>query len=153
MSERFFPDVERGKTGEMAALWFFSQNPSVKSIISCQGDSYYQDMDIDFLVQIGNKVVSVEVKTDYKAHETGNIFYELSTNGHRGCFEKTRADAILIYLPAVNKMYQFNTTALRMWVDRNKALMKTVSGGDASVGYAIPIKDLTDQRIAKEVVL
>ena len=150
MSEdKFAFDIQRGDVGEMVAMWMFTNNPKVKSVIRCAHDKRFQNDDIDFIVQCGDRVITYEVKTDYQANITGNLYYEKTTSGNIGCFEKTKADFILLYIYELQRMLVISTNDLREYV--KKSNFQLVRGGDKSEGYKIPLCDLLKLKIAKEV--
>ena len=84
--------LKNGGYGEHAVWNMFNKMPKVRSVVDVREDKMFQSLDIDFLVEnIDRQFSTIEVKTDYKAHETGNIVYEVTTSGNIGCFEKTKA--------------------------------------------------------------
>lgn len=100
----FLGDVERGKLGEE---WVLSHSAVC---VDVRGWKYFQDLDIDFIMEGG---LLVEVKTDYRCCNTGNIYYEKYTNSGRiGCCAKTRADAIWYYCVGMG-VYKFRVSELR----------------------------------------
>lgn len=112
MSYNFFKQqLEIGKTGEAAVAEFMrSRNHTV---IDVSDDAEYQKKDIDFLLTspTGEKC-SIEVKTDYKIHKTGNFFFEgvyhKDWGDSNGWFDYCEADYIC-FLDAVEyKLYIFD---------------------------------------------
>ena len=90
---------------------------------------------------------AVEVKTDFKAHETGNLVYELSTSGNVGCFEKTNAKFIFYYIPRLRVVHVLSVSLLRKYV--NERDLEAVKMGDYATGYLIPITDLEKTGVIK----
>lgn len=81
MGKTFWEDMKKGELGE-ALVWNYLVNKdTIRQVTDVRKDKrYFNKEDVDFLVQTWNNwIYKVEVKTDFKAHETNNIFYEVST--------------------------------------------------------------------------
>lgn len=123
---------------------------NVRSIVDVRDDLYFRECDVDFLVENDDRQFTwVEVKTDTMAHRTGNLAYELTTSGNRGCLAKTKAKTVLYYLQGSDVMYAINMYQLRKYIAKNA--LKLVSMGDSATGYLIPIDKLITNKIAKEI--
>ena len=130
-----------GKYGERVVLDFLRGLPNVKSVVDVRQDKDFQEKDIDFLIEDKHQqFTSIEVKTDFKAHETGNLVYEVTTSGHIGCFEKTQAKYIAYYLPYSRTLYLINPVALRTYL--HKIHPEPRKMGDNAEGFLIPLADL-----------
>ena len=135
-----------GGYGEHAVWNILTNQPKVRVIVDVRKDKRFQEKDIDFLVENADQqFTSVEVKTDFKAHETGNIVYELTTSGNVGCFEKTQADYIAYFVPKTKQVHMINVKALRKFIDLNKP--KEIRMGDNATGYLIPIANLIKAKV------
>ncbi len=146
---KFEEDIIRGKTGEKLVHYALTHNDKIKAVWDVSDDKRYQERDVDFLVYtLTNQVYGVEVKTDFKAHETGNIYFESESNGNPGCLERTTADYIYYYVFHSKKLYAITTNKLKKLVNSGRYV--TVKGGDNSKGYLINIDDLIRQGIATE---
>ena len=113
-------------------------------------DIRFQPYDIDFVVHREGKPVLVEVKNDTKISYTGNIFYESVSNvdyGTVGCFEKTRAEWIVICAEPERRFYIVRSEFLRDYVAKNKDNLKYISrvAGSNSAGYLIPLSEIIDE--------
>lgn len=144
----FDKDLKDGETGEHIVWNILQKSKKVRSIIDVRQDKAFQAQDIDFLIEnYERQFTPIEVKTDFKAHETGNIVYELSTSGHLGCFEKTKATYVYYYIPANKIIYMIDVVALRTYIHRIRPEEKKM--GDNATGFLISIKDLLDKNIIK----
>ena len=147
----FEQDLIRGKAGEKVVYYMLTHNDKIKDVWDVSDDRRYQENDVDFLILTSKgQVYGVEVKTDFRAHETGNIFFETESHGKVGCLQKTTADYIYYYLFHNKKLYMINTEKLREFLDRKGIMMDTVKGGENSRGYLISIDELIRQKIATE---
>jgi len=82
----------------------------------------YQNQDIDLLCTLearsGRAIVSIEIKGDTKAHQTGNFFFETISNASlktQGCFLKSQADLLFYYLMEKDCLYIFPTKKVQYW--------------------------------------
>ena len=135
-----------GGYGEHAVWNILTNQPKVRVIVDVRKDKRFQAKDIDFLVEDEKQqFTSVEVKTDFKAHETGNIVYELTTSGNVGCFEKTQADYIAYFVPKTKQVHMINVKALRWYIEQVKP--SEIRMGDNATGYLIPIANLIKAKV------
>lgn len=66
------PQLEEGRIGEEVAYrWFIHKG---RTVVDVRDDPHYRRHDVDFLVD----GIGVEVKTDTRAHETGNLYLEFN---------------------------------------------------------------------------
>lgn len=120
----FAGSIKRGELGEEIFLSSFADMKNVKKVYDVRYSAKYQDMDIDFALDlrhesklIDSKRVLVELKTDYTVHN--NLYYEkyscyeLRTSG---CMEKTKSDLLIYYYIAKNFFYVLKTDTFRDWV-------------------------------------
>lgn len=142
VQHKFEEDNSAGKRGEKLFKEFLEK--SGKQCKDVSDDPKYQKDDIDFIVEgkSGNEL-SFEVKNDSKIAYTGNIFYESISNvdyGTVGCFEKTKADFIVICSEPENKFYLIRSNILKDYVRDNRSSLRYISRveGSNSAGYLIP---------------
>lgn len=144
----FSESIKEGENGEHVVWNVLSKIKDIRSIVDVRQDKHFQEDDIDFLVEnTSRQFTPIEVKTDYKAHETGNIVYEASTSGHIGCFEKTKAKYIYYYIPGAKKVHVINVKDFRTYLHETRPEEKKM--GDNATGFLIPIKDLIDAKVIK----
>lgn len=140
--------LKTGGYGEHAIWNLFIKSPKVKSIVDVRDDKHFQELDIDFLVEnLERQFTSIEVKTDFKAHETGNIVYEISTSNNVGCFEKTQAQFIAYFIPESRQVHMISVGALRRYI--SQVHPKEIRMGDNATGYLLPIEDLIKSKVIK----
>lgn len=122
MSSNFFnQQLEKGKSGEaIVAAWLQKRGNQVKDV---SDDREYQRRDIDLVVT--NKdgaTLTIEVKTDYKLHKSGNLFFE--STYHKdwgdtpGWYDYCEADYVVFYDVIENKLYIYNFSLGREYVRR-----------------------------------
>lgn len=120
----FAGSLKRGELGEEIFLSSFAGMKNVRKVYDARHSDKYQDMDIDFALDlrhksklIGSTRISVELKTDYTT--CTNLYYEkyscyeLHT---AGCMEKTKSDALIYYYIKRNFFYILKTDTFRDWV-------------------------------------
>lgn len=120
----FAGSLKRGELGEEVFLSSFAGMKNVKKVYDARHSAKYQDMDIDFALDLKRKSklidstrISVELKTDYTTHE--NLYYEkyscyeLRT---AGCMEKTKSDLLIYYYIRQGVFYVLKTDTFRDWV-------------------------------------
>ena len=143
----FSEDLAFGKAGERAAWLALLESPKTRQVLDVRDDLYFQERDIDFLqLDIKNKVNKIEVKTDRKAHETGNIAFETMSNSNDGCLARSEADYIYYYLDATGEVIIINLPILKGCLGNLKP--EEIRMGDNARGYLIKIQDLLDLKIA-----
>lgn len=144
----FSEDLKEGGYGEHAIWNLFIKQPWVKSVVDVRDDKDFQEKDIDFLIEDKNRQFTpIEVKTDFQAHETGNIVYEVSTNNNIGCFEKTQAKYIMYYIPKSRVAHMINVIELRSYLHKVRPEEKKM--GDNATGFLLPIKELVENGVIK----
>lgn len=134
-------DLNRGAIGERVAWDILIKSDKTRTVVDVRDDKTFQQYDVDFLWETTSRqFIWIEVKTDFKAHETGNIVYEVSTSGNIGCAEKTCAKYIMYYVVGNETMYYISCEKLRDFVKSHT--LKEYNMGDNAKGYLIPIDDL-----------
>lgn len=147
----FSESLKEGESGEHVVWNLLQKQKNVRSVIDVRLDRGFQSKDIDFLVEDDQRqFFTVEVKTDFKAHETGNLVYELSTSGNIGCFEKTEAKFIFYYIPANKTVHMIDVIALRTYIHKVRPEERKM--GDNATGFLIPIQDLTKAKVIKKTI-
>lgn len=142
----FAESLSVASVGEFVVWDYFSHHKGIKEILDVRDDKKFQQYDVDFLIMDSNRQVAwVEVKTDFKAHETGNFVYEISTSGNIGCFEKTLADVIAYYVPSSGNLYLLDVKALREYTKTRT--LREVRMGDNAKGYLLDIGDLERTKV------
>ena len=144
----FSESLKEGESGEHVVWNLLQKSNTVRSVVDVRMDKDFQEKDIDFLVENDKRqFTAIEVKTDFKAHETGNLVYELSTSRHIGCFEKTEAKYVMYYIPASKVVHMIDVVALRTYIHQTRP--NEVRMGDNATGFLIPLKDLIKARVIK----
>lgn len=146
----FEEDITFGKTGEEIVWLALLNNPQTKQVVDVRKDKYFQANDVDFLQILTNgKCNKIEIKTDRKAHETGNIVYETKSNENLGCLERTIADYIIYCLSGNGNIYCFNPQVVKKYIEFTNP--KEIDMGDGAKGYLLDIEDLMKKKVIKEL--
>ena len=156
MGKTFWEDVERGALGESVVWNYLSSLDNIRSIIDVRKDKrYFNKEDVDFLVQTWkNDIYKIEIKTDFKAHETNNLFYEIKTLTDKGCFDRTKSDIIFYYIPQLNQILKVGVDRIRKYITNNSNNLKVINGGDyGTTGYLINIDMLEKSNVLKKIQL
>jgi hypothetical protein len=142
----FSKSLKEGGYGEHAVWNLFNKLPKVRSVVDVREDKAFQALDIDFLVEnIERQFSTIEVKTDYKAHETGNIVYEVSTSGNVGCFEKTKAKFIAYFVPKSEEVFIISTKNFRNYLQKQPR--QPINMGDNATGFLFTIEELKQNKV------
>lgn len=140
----FADSIKYGNLGELIVIDYFVHHKGIKEVFDVRDDKRFQNMDVDFLLMnLDRSVTWLEVKTDFRADETGNFVYECISSKYQnsiGCFEKTQSDIIGYYVPNSGKLYLINTNALKNYVRTHS--LKEIQMGDNALGYLLEIGDL-----------
>lgn len=111
--------------------------------------SFYHDLDFgtkgeDWINEIFSDGTKIEVKTDTKAHETGNLFVEVYSRGKPSGISTTEANywIFIIYFKSYCLILQ--TEKLKQLCRYYHSIKGFVNGGDnnTSKGVLIPIKSI-----------
>lgn len=120
----FAGSLKRGELGEEIFLSSFAGMKNVKKVYDARHSDKYQDMDVDFALDLRQKSqlidsthISVELKTDYTVHQ--NLYYEYFSCYElrtAGCMEKTKSDLLIYYYIRKKFFYVLKTDTFRDWV-------------------------------------
>ena len=113
-----------GREGEQAIMNYFRRFGYL--VEDKNNDSVYQGKDIDMIVSKNNQSFSVEVKTDTRARDTGNIIVERMMNriqgSRRGWFYFCEADILCYYLQNIGKAYFLDWCMIKALILSGKAV-------------------------------
>lgn len=147
----FAEDLSFGREGEAVVRNLLESSGNFDYVIDCSNDKYFQQKDIDVLALVNDgHIAKYEVKTDRKAHETGNIAFELTTNGNIGCLAKTEADYVMYYIEGNGKLYCFNARQMRRYLRHNR--FKLYRMGDNAEGYLLNINMLLRDKQIRRIL-
>lgn len=147
----FAEDLSFGREGEAVVRNLLESSGNFDYVIDCSNDKYFQQKDIDVLALVNDgHIAKYEVKTDRKAHETGNIAFELRTNGNIGCLAKTEADFVMYYIEGNDRVYCFNAEQMRRYLRTKR--FKLYRMGDNAEGYLLNINQLLRDRQLKRIL-
>ena len=77
LHQDFYKDIERGKVGE--EMYREYEEATGATVIDVRDNQEFRAVDTDFIVfdaSFGDRLITVEVKTDYKSEKTDNVFIE-----------------------------------------------------------------------------
>lgn len=105
----------------------------------------YQNLDVDFLVTMGNsRKIMVEVKTDYLSWKTGNITWETKTSKNIGCCAKSPCDRFFWCLTnesgKICRVLSIDARAIKSKIAKNERYLRLVRMGDNAEGYLLSIE-------------
>ncbi len=126
--------------------------PKTLSVRNVEAEAEYQRQDIDLVVTTTWGVYTVEIKGD-RWHQTGNFFFETSSNQERGtpgCFWLTAADYLFYYFVEPRWLYILPVPATRLWFEDRldqfgERATTTAAGRDryyTTVGRLVPVETL-----------
>ena len=97
-----------------------------------------------WISEIFNGVIKAEVKTDFLAHKTGNIYIEVYSRGKQSGISLTTAEYWIIKINEIDITIIVSTQKLKEIVRKYFTLNGYKKGGDndTSLGVLIPIKSL-----------
>jgi len=120
---------------------FLRSCTKVMDVKNVEDSRKYQVKDIDLLciLEVGDneRTVSIEIKGDTKAHQTGNFFLETVSNkalGTQGCFLKSQAHLLFYYLLATDRLYIFPMRKMQTWF---RGIQKQMSAGSRKRTYTV----------------
>lgn len=152
---KFLRDLAYGQSGEDVIFDMLKNDRQTEDVLDVRGEELFQQMDIDFIQFFKNgKSVLIEVKTDSKAQETGNIAYEHTSNvkfNTIGCFEKTSAHLIYYCIPSAKEILILNVQRLREYVRCHKDNYENVNMGDDAMGFLVPIEEIIKNKLGVKV--
>ena len=147
----FENDLLYGEVGENKLIVYLFNDSKTKRVLDVRKDKYFQAADVDFLQELNDGSVNkIEVKSDRQAHKTGNIVYEVTSNGNAGCLKRSIADYVFYYVSESDEGYIISMRRLNALIAQNRAL-KVVKMGDNATGYLINIQEALNMGIAKRV--
>jgi hypothetical protein len=98
----------------------------------------------------------VEVKTDFKSEQTGNIYIETFNRkqGVASGLHASTADLWVYCIPHLNCLFKFERVSMVAYINENYADLHQVPGGDAnSVGYLLPIIELEKLEFVTKITM
>lgn len=147
----FAEDLSEGKVGEKIVRSVLESSGKFEYVLDCSDDIYFQSKDIDILgFASDGHIAKYEVKTDRRAHETGNLVWEQTTSGNIGCLAKTESDFVMYYIEGNGRLYCFDTNKMRAFVKRKN--QRLVSMGDNAEGYLLNINELIRARMLTRII-
>lgn len=113
---------------------------------------YLQDQGVDFTFSGQSGVFKVELKTDDRAHQTGNAFIETVSNDREGLLgwaHTSQADWLLYWVPGRHQCYRLAMGDIRdrvpHWrqVHDERSIPNKGYGGDYNtIGLLVPLLEL-----------
>lgn len=133
MNYNFSQDIIDGENGEKRVADLFQYKcPQITSI------TYNKDCRYDLVLNLNDqRIITVEVKTDYFLHKTGNIAIENKCRGKDSGINVTQSDLFVIYNKTRFKehVYVFKTSWLKNAI--LSPFYKRVIGGDIKQGQPV----------------
>lgn len=112
-----------GRSGETAIMSYFRRFGY--AVDDKTDDAFYRERDVDMVISKANKSFRVEVKTDTRAKETGNIIVEGMMHrvqgARRGWFYFCEADILCYYIENAQKAYFLDWCKVKALILSGKA--------------------------------
>lgn len=155
----FKTDIKAGKLGETATKRLLYYLYGENFVYDCSETSLFQVADIDFISynKKEKSLIGFEVKTDLAANRTGNIPFEISSNGTPGCLFRS-ASNFVIYVTAPCKEDEnlhFYIINLKEWRNKifdedpqKRGIRFSHSMGEGAYGHLCAIRPLLEENIA-----
>lgn len=136
----FEKQLARGATGEAKVKEFLESKGNV--VVDVSKREEYFAKDIDFIIN-GR---TVELKTDYRINQTGNLFLEdkieyRKGDSANGWFNTCEAEFLFVLNINDNELYIYNLADLRRYVESRSQKRKFVNDGYKRVYGIIVNKD------------
>jgi len=115
--------MAKGQIGERLIFELLRRLPGVKTVWDATDDKRWQPLEVDFAVEyLTGAWRLIEAKTDYHLGVSGNVLFEIMRINHTshhshagqlgwGC--RTAANAIFIYAPSIERIYEIETEDFR----------------------------------------
>jgi hypothetical protein len=135
----FSQSFQIGKIGEtLMRDYFESLGFQVYSLNKKEQKEYLYDLRISK----GNRIYGVEVKTELKGEQTGNIFYETEVDGKPGWTQKYSDDSkvvIVWVLPISLKAYMLPASKLLEIPYEDYEKREVLNPRYSAIGYKVPL--------------
>jgi hypothetical protein len=139
----FEEQLELGKRGEEVLDTIFREDYFIQT-----GDSL-QRLGIDrIFIREDSMTYTVEYKTDFIAHRTGNAYVEIWTdrdNRKPGWLLKSKAQILIYYIPGSNRVVMLDMSVLKRKILKRRKLYKTVTCKNETFtgeGLLVPLTDI-----------
>jgi hypothetical protein len=112
------------------------------------------------LFKRGARFCAVEIKVDYAAERTGNLFFEVYNNyrQEQSGLAATLADRYAHYIPHLSVILIYDPKAMLFWLDtsyvQNHHNIRRLTGGDYgnSMGYVAPVGEIVPRQWLIDVI-
>jgi hypothetical protein len=130
---------------ELAEVSEYQNKGGTRLLVDVSEIPKYQRISIDrLLFEADGSEISLEIKTDYKALETANLFFEIERQGNSTWGMKSKADYFVFLIPDRELLFVEPCELRRLvWQLRTK-LQEKIVGEARTLGLLIPIKTVQD---------
>ena len=149
MASSFSADLKAGHAGEIVVANCLKKHYGAKSFTRKGSDKTF-----DFVLTDKNGgTITYEVKTDFRAEKTGNLFFEYRCNKKDSGLTATLAFRWAILIPHLNSVLEF--CPKDMWKYLQESKHKNVNGGDGMrvSGYVVVITDVLKLAFVTQIPL
>lgn len=161
-AEKFERAYKKGLPGEELIKSYLLNKCEEKKIAyvgDFRNNPYYQKLDIDFEYKIHgtDKVITMDVKTDYRIWKTDNVVFELCKGSLNSPYDlginvKCQAEELWLVDMHNKIVYIIDNKEFKEFVDKHYSSVNAVRMGDTSYGYLIPLMRLFDYGIIKNKI-
>lgn len=147
----FKDDKQLAIIGEFVVWNALQDLKDVKKVIDVREDRRFQEWDVDLLIENDERqFFGIEVKTDWKTFETGNVIFETESFGKIGCLERTKADYVAFFVPQSGNIYLCDTKELKKCAKSGNYPTKPM--GQETLGIIVPLGDLERFGVVKQTI-
>lgn len=161
-AERFERAYKKGVPGEELVKEYLKKKCEEQKIAyfgDFRNNPYYQKEDIDFEYRKhgSDKIITMDVKTDYRIWETDNVVFELCKGSLNNPYDqginiKCKAEELWLVDMHNKIVYIIDNIAFKEFVDKHYSTVNAIRMGDTSYGYLIPLIRLYDYEIIKDKI-
>lgn len=158
MEYKFDESLEKGKKEELVLDKYFGQFYAIKSIPLELEKQYHYDR----VFERNSIKTKVEYKSDFQAHETGNVFLELTSSVEKktlGWIHTSKAEQLIYYIVKDSYVIVIDMVILRLHMAKYYEMYKVrqctnvLNNGSKyhSEGILVPISELL--KIGKKMTI
>lgn len=134
--------MKKWKRGEQLVIDYLLENGYEVEDVSSNPDYFDKDIDLIATNPKTNGTAAIEIKTDSRISQTGNLYIEYSNIRSKhgwGWLYFTKADFIYYIDEKEEVCYIMRRAELTKYVNSNTSRLKRASTNDGSSGYLLPL--------------
>lgn len=149
-TEKFKSDLKNGKAGEQIVANRLKEFYKAKEIDNRDKGKLY---DFILIYEDGSRKL-FEVKTDFAAAKTGNLFFEYSCNSKQSGLLTTTADKYAFLVPHLKEILVFSPSSMyEKLINGRYRNITTAGDGGRVCGFIAPIEDIRATKFVEIISL